>query len=131
QKRRLSEMKKSIAILNGDGVGKEVVKGAVEILKAVGERFNHQFSFQHALIGGEAIDIEGTPLPDETLEICKRSDAVLLGAVGGPKWDQNPPHLRPEKGLLQIRKALQLYANIRPVTCFSSLLDSSPLKREI
>lgn len=124
-------MKKSIAILNGDGVGKEVVKGAVEILKAVGQQFNHEFSFQHALIGGAAIDIEGTPLPTETLEICKRSDAVLLGAVGGPKWDHNPPHLRPEKGLLQIRKALQLYANIRPVTCFTSLLDASPLKREV
>ncbi|MFS0861764.1 3-isopropylmalate dehydrogenase [Fredinandcohnia sp. 179-A 10B2 NHS] len=124
-------MKKSIAVLRGDGVGKEVTKGAIEVLKAVGEQFNHEFTFQYALIGGTAIDYEGTPLPAETLEICKKSDAVLLGAVGGPKWDSNPPHLRPEKGLLQIRKALNLYANVRPVTCFTSLLDSSPLKKEI
>ncbi|MCH1627616.1 3-isopropylmalate dehydrogenase [Fredinandcohnia quinoae] len=124
-------MKKNIAVLRGDGVGKEVVKGAIEVLKAIGEQYDHEFSFQHALIGGTAIDKEGTPLPADTLEVCKHSDAVLLGAVGGPKWDQNPPHLRPEKGLLQIRKALNLYANVRPVTCFNSLLDASPLKREI
>lgn len=130
-KRRLSLMKKNIAVLRGDGVGKEVVKGAIEVLKAIAEQYNHDFSFQHALIGGTAIDKEGTPLPADTLEVCKHSDAVLLGAVGGPKWDQNPPHLRPEKGLLQIRKALNLYANVRPVTCFNSLLDASPLKREI
>src|SRR5690606_10271398 len=106
-------------------------KGAIEVLKAVAEQYNHEFIFQHALIGGAAIDAEGTPLPAETLEICKQSDAVLLGAVGGPKWDSNPPHLRPEKGLLQIRKALNLYANVRPVTCFNSLLDASPLKQEV
>ncbi|WP_077618990.1 3-isopropylmalate dehydrogenase [Bacillus sinesaloumensis] len=124
-------MKKRIAVLRGDGVGKEVTKGAIEVLKAVAEQYNHEFIFQHALIGGAAIDAEGTPLPAETLEICKQSDAVLLGAVGGPKWDSNPPHLRPEKGLLQIRKALNLYANVRPVTCFTSLLDASPLKQEV
>ncbi|WP_099352078.1 3-isopropylmalate dehydrogenase [Fredinandcohnia onubensis] len=124
-------MKKSIAVLRGDGVGKEVTKGAIEVLKAVAGQYNHEFTFQHALIGGSAIDAEGTPLPAETLEVCKQSDAVLLGAVGGPKWDSNPPHLRPEKGLLQIRKALNLYANVRPVTCFNSLLDASPLKQEV
>ncbi|THE09432.1 3-isopropylmalate dehydrogenase [Bacillus timonensis] len=124
-------MKKRIAVLRGDGVGKEVTKGAIEVLKAIAEQYNHEFTFQHALIGGVAIDTEGTPLPAETLEVCKQSDAVLLGAVGGPKWDKNPPHLRPEKGLLQIRKALNLYANVRPVTCFNSLLDASPLKHEV
>ncbi|MFT4416519.1 3-isopropylmalate dehydrogenase [Fredinandcohnia humi] len=124
-------MKKSIAVLRGDGIGKEVTKGAIEVLKAVAVQYNHEFTFQHALIGGAALDAEGTPLPAETLEVCKKSDAVLLGAVGGPKWDVNPPHLRPEKGLLQIRKELNLYANVRPVTCYNSLLDSSPLKKEI
>ncbi|WP_078545269.1 3-isopropylmalate dehydrogenase [Litchfieldia alkalitelluris] len=124
-------MKKNIAVLSGDGVGKEVSKGAIEILKAVGQQFGHEFHFQHGLIGGEAIDLEGTPLPNETIELCKQSDAVLLGAVGGPKWDQNPAYLRPEKGLLQIRKALNLFANIRPVTTYNALTDISPLKQEI
>ncbi|GMB07432.1 3-isopropylmalate dehydrogenase [Thermolongibacillus altinsuensis] len=117
-----------IAVLPGDGIGKEVTKGAVEILKAIGDRFHHQFHFSYGLIGGEAIDQEGTPLPDQTLEMCKKSDAVLLGAVGGPKWDRNPPHLRPEKGLLQIRKEMNLFANLRPVKFYESLVDSSPLK---
>jgi 3-isopropylmalate dehydrogenase len=120
-----------IAVLPGDGIGKEVTKGAIEILKAVGTRFDHRFEFVYALIGGEAIDQEGTPLPDETLEICKQSDAVLLGAVGGPKWDRNPPHLRPEKGLLKIRKEMNLFANLRPVKFYDSLVDSSPLKADV
>jgi 3-isopropylmalate dehydrogenase len=108
-------MKKRIAVLPGDGIGKEVVKGAIEVLQAVGERFGHQFQFSYGKIGGSAIDAAGTPLPDETLELCKESDAVMLGAVGGPKWDRQPPHLRPEKGLLKIRKELNLYANLRPI----------------
>jgi len=124
-------MKKNIAVLQGDGVGLEVSKGAIEILQAVANRFNHEFTFNHGLIGGSAIDQEGTPLPNETLELCKSSDAVLLGAVGGPKWDKNPPELRPEKGLLQIRKALNLFANIRPVTTYNTLTDISPLKKEV
>lgn len=124
-------MKKRIAVLPGDGVGKEVVKGAIEILQAVGERFGHQFDFQYGKIGGEAIDAVGTPLPDETIELCKQSDAVLLGAVGGPKWESQPVHLRPERGLLKIRKELNLYANLRPTTYYASLADSSPLRVEV
>lgn len=124
-------MKKKIAVLPGDGIGKEVTQGAIQVLQAVGERFGHQFYFSFGKIGGEAIDATGTPLPDETLELCKESDAVLLGAVGGPKWDTQPVHLRPERGLLKIRKELNLYANLRPTTFFSSLAESSPLKREV
>ncbi|MBA2871651.1 3-isopropylmalate dehydrogenase [Anoxybacillus calidus] len=120
-----------IAVLPGDGIGKEVTKGAVEILKAVGTRFDHRFEFVYGFIGGEAIDREGTPLPDETLQMCHESDAVLLGAVGGPKWDHNPPHLRPERGLLKIRKEMNLFANLRPVKFYDSLVDSSPLKAEV
>lgn len=120
-----------IAVLPGDGIGKEVTSGAVEVLKAVGTRFGHEFTFQYGLIGGAAIDEAGTPLPDETLRLCEQSDAVLLGAVGGPKWDQNPPHLRPEKGLLAIRQQLKLYANLRPVVCHDSLAVSSPLKPDV
>lgn len=120
-----------IAILQGDGIGKEVTKGAVNILQTIGDRFGHTFHFSYGLIGGEAIDREGTPLPEQTLHLCKQSDAVLLGAVGGPKWDNNPPHLRPEKGLLQIRKEMNLFANIRPVTFYASLAASSPLKPHV
>ncbi|WP_153122997.1 3-isopropylmalate dehydrogenase [Peribacillus tepidiphilus] len=124
-------MLKKIAVLPGDGIGKEVTKGAVEILEAVAERYGHSFQFEYGKIGGIAIDETGSPLPDETLEICKKSDAVLLGAVGGPKWDQNPPQLRPETGLLKIRKELNLYANLRPITYYSSLSEASPLRKEI
>lgn len=124
-------MKKRIAVLPGDGIGKEVTRGAVEVLLAIGERFGHQFSFAYGKIGGTAVDEVGTPLPDETIDLCKNSDAVLLGAVGGPKWEQHPVHLRPEKGLLKIRKELDLYANLRPTNYYSSLADASPLKKEI
>ncbi|MFO1443131.1 3-isopropylmalate dehydrogenase [Bacillus sp. Bva_UNVM-123] len=124
-------MKKRIAVLPGDGIGKEVVKGAIEILQVVGERFGHQFEFRYGKIGGEAIDTVGNPLPDETIELCKQSDAVLLGAVGGPKWESQPVHLRPERGLLKIRKELNLYANLRPTSYYSSLVDSSPLRQEV
>jgi len=124
-------MKKSIAVLRGDGVGKEVSSGAIDILNVVAEQYNHEFHVEDGLIGGIAIDLKGHPLPDETVQLCKQSDAVLLGAVGGPKWDSNPPELRPEKGLLQIRKALNLYANIRPVTTYNSLTEISPLKKEV
>lgn len=124
-------MEKRIAILPGDGIGDEIVNGAMEVLKVVAEHFNHQFTFEFARIGGSAIDHNGTPLPNDTIEICKASDAILLGAVGGPKWDNNPPELRPEKGLLAIRKELGLFANLRPVQVFSSLTDSSTLKHEV
>jgi 3-isopropylmalate dehydrogenase len=120
-----------IAVLPGDGIGKEVTRGAVEILKTIETRFGHQFEFEFGIIGGTAIDQKGTPLPDETLAICRESDAILLGAVGGPKWDRNPAHLRPEKGLLQIRKEMNLFANLRPVKFYDSLIDSSPLKKEV
>ncbi|MFK2825881.1 3-isopropylmalate dehydrogenase [Bacillus sp. B190/17] len=124
-------MKKNIAVLPGDGVGREVAGGATAVLKAVGERFGHEFEFEYANIGGAAIDESNNPLPNETLELCKQSDAVFLGAVGGPKWDNLPTHIRPERGLLAIRKELGLFANLRPVIGFNSLLQSSPLKPEI
>lgn len=123
-------MEKKIALLPGDGIGLEVMNGAVEILKAIEEHYYHRFHFQYGLIGGAAIDEANSPLPEQTLNMCKEADAVLLGSVGGPKWDQNPSHLRPERGLLALRKELDLYANLRPVETVESLLDSSPLKRE-
>lgn len=124
-------MEKKIAVLPGDGVGKEVSRGAVNVLQAVGEMFGHTFHFAFGEIGGGAIDEFGTPLPQHTLDLCKGSDAILLGAVGGPKWDGLPGHLRPEKGLLKIRKELGLYANVRPVHYYSSISGISPLRQEI
>lgn len=124
-------MKKNIVLLPGDGIGAEVIYSAKDVLDAISKKFSHTFTFHSHDIGGVAIDKHGTPLPDETVEACKKSDAVLLGAVGGPKWDQNPSHLRPERGLLGIRKALDLYANLRPVKGFPNLLHASPLKEEI
>jgi len=120
-----------IAVLPGDGIGKEIVAGAIEVLQAVAEQYNHKFNFEYGRIGGEAIDVDGTPLPTATIDLCKSSDAILLGAVGGPKWDQNPPVLRPESGLLAIRKELGLFANLRPVQTFPSLSDASTLKKEV
>jgi 3-isopropylmalate dehydrogenase len=122
---------KRIAILPGDGIGPEVMHGALQVLKAIELRFNHTFYFQTGLIGGCAVDKEGTPLPKATIELCKDSDAILLGAVGGPKWDQLPSELRPEKGLLQIRKTFELYANIRPVAVYPSLSNATPFKKEV
>lgn len=124
-------MNKKIVILPGDGIGREVVGSAQEVLNAIAEKFNHHFSFETHEIGGTAIDLFGTPLPESTVAACKQADAVLLGAVGGPKWDNNPSHLRPEKGLLGIRKALGLFANLRPVKGFKNLLHASPLKLDI
>lgn len=124
-------MEKKITVLPGDGIGPEVVAAAVDVLQVIGTRYNHTFNLQYELIGGAAIDATNNPLPDETIEACEASDAILLGAVGGPKWDNNPPELRPEKGLLKIRKHFDLFANLRPVKAFPSLLDSSPLKREV
>jgi 3-isopropylmalate dehydrogenase len=127
---RRDSMKKTIAVLPGDGVGKEVTKGAVDVLKAVANCFEHQFEFAYGLIGGDAIDQTGHPFPDATVQTCQQADAVLLGAVGGPKWDALPAGIRPEKGLLAMRKTLDVYANLRPVSFYSSLLDASPLKKE-
>ncbi|RYD05248.1 hypothetical protein N752_10660 [Desulforamulus aquiferis] len=121
-----------IALLPGDGIGPEIVPQAVKVLEAVGEKYNREFQFETALIGGAAYDVTGHPLPEETLELCRRSDAILLGAVGGPKWDSLEPHLRPERGaLLPLRKALGLYANLRPATVKPSLADASTLKEDI
>ncbi|QCX34021.1 3-isopropylmalate dehydrogenase [Caloramator sp. E03] len=120
-----------IALLPGDGIGKDIVKQAVKVLDAVGKKYNCVFEYKEALIGGEAIDKVGTPLPQETIDICKESDAVLLGAVGGPKWDNLAGNLRPEAGLLGIRKALGVYANLRPAIVFPQLKDASTLKEEV
>ncbi|WEG11427.1 3-isopropylmalate dehydrogenase [Pullulanibacillus sp. KACC 23026] len=124
-------MEKKIAVLPGDGIGPEVMEGALKVLSFIGDRFKHSFKSEKGLIGGAAIDAEGTPLPEKTVDLCQSSDAVLLGAVGGPKWDQNPAHLRPEKGLLGIRKALGLFANLRPVTLQPALIEASSLKPSI
>ena len=122
----------NIATLPGDGIGPEIVDQAVKVLKAIGERFNHQFIFKNALVGAVAIDKTGNPFPDETFEICMNSDAVLFGAIGDPKYDNDPKaKVRPEQGLLAMRKKLGLYANIRPVTTFKSLIHKSPLKTEL
>src|SRR5699024_9628982 len=124
-------MKKKVAILSGDGIGPEVTKAAEKVLHAIGEKFQHSFDVEHALIGGSAIDQTNNPLPDETIALCENSDAVLLGAVGGPKWDGNPSELRPERGLLAIRKHFGLFANLRPVKAVPSLLGASPLKEDV
>ncbi|MEF2243520.1 3-isopropylmalate dehydrogenase [Paenibacillus sp. IITD108] len=126
----MSEVKK-IAVLGGDGIGPEVVGEALKVMKKTEELFGYQFETEHGLFGGIAIDEKGTPLPQETLELCKGADAVLLGAVGGPKWDNNSKELRPETGLLGIRKELGLFSNIRPATVFDCLKEASTLKPEV
>jgi 3-isopropylmalate dehydrogenase len=126
----MAEVKK-IAVIAGDGIGPEVVAEAQKVLKRTEELFGYQFETEHGLFGGIAIDERGTPLPEDTLAMCKSADAVLLGAVGGPKWDNNPKELRPETGLLGIRKALGLFSNIRPAVIFDCLKDASTLKPEV
>lgn len=123
-------MKATIVTLPGDGIGTEVVAEGVKALRAVAERYGHRFTFEPALIGGGAIDATGDPLPEETLEACKRADAVLLGAVGGPKWSDPQAAVRPEQGLLGLRQGLGLYANLRPVAVYPALQDASPLRSE-
>src|SRR5712664_3848048 len=120
-----------IAVLPGDGIGQEVTPEAVRVLRAVGKRAGVTFEFEEALIGGAAIDAAGTPLPPETLALCRKADAILFGAVGGPKWDALPDGQRAERGLLALRKELDLYANLRPALCFPMLIDASPLKRSV
>ncbi|CCO07857.1 3-isopropylmalate dehydrogenase [Desulforamulus hydrothermalis] len=121
-----------IALLPGDGIGPEIIPQAVRVLQAVGEKYNRQFALQTALIGGAAYDATGHPLPEETLAVCRNSDAVLLGAVGGPKWDNLAPELRPERGaLLPLRKKLGLYANLRPAVVNPALATASTLKEDI
>lgn len=121
----------NIALLKGDGIGPEIVDGAVKVLEKVGEKFNHTFNFTPYLIGGCAIDATGEPLPEETVKGCLASDSVLLGAVGGPKWDTLPGNKRPEKALLGIRSALGLYTNLRPAKLYASLSAECPLRPDI
>ena len=124
-------MNYKIAVIKGDGIGPEIVEASMKVLDKIGEKHNHTFDYTEVLAGGAAIDACDTPLPQETVDICKGSDAVLLGALGGPKWDNLPGDKRPEAGLLGIRKALGLFANLRPAMLFEELRDASPLKSEI
>ena len=120
-----------IAVLPGDGIGQEVTPEAVRVLKSVGRAAGVSFEFEEALVGGAAIDATGGPLPPRTLQLCRASHAILFGAVGGPKWEGADQEQRPERGLLAIRKELDLYANLRPARCFPMLVDASPLKRSV
>ena len=124
-------MKLQIATIRGDGIGPEIVDSAVRVLQKVAGHYGHEFRFRYVDMGGCAIDKFGVPLPDETVKVCQDSDSVLLGAVGGDKWDHVSSELRPERGLLGIRKALGLFANIRPVKLYASLRDKCPLREEI
>jgi len=124
-------MEAKITLLPGDGIGPEVVAEGVKVLKAIGAKFGHTFEFTEALAGGIAIDQTANPLPDESLEACRQADAVLLGAIGGPKWSDPGAQTRPEQGLLKLRKELGLFANIRPVKVYPALVDASTLKREV
>lgn len=121
----------NIVLLKGDGIGPEIVDEAVKVLDKTAEKFNFKVNYDQALLGGVAIDATGVPLPDETIEKCKNAHSTLLGAVGGPKWDTLPGHLRPEAGLLGIRGALGLFANLRPAVIFEPLKGASPIKDEI
>jgi len=120
-----------IAVLPGDGIGPEIVAEAVKVLKVIEEQSDVSFEYEELVVGGAAIDQTGQPLPVETLTYCKNSDAVLLGAVGGPKWDTLPGELRPEMALLGLRKELQLFSNLRPAKVYDALIDASSLKKEV
>lgn len=124
-------MEFNIALLRGDGIGPEIVDSAVAVLEKIGEKFGHKFNFTPYLIGGSAIDATGKPLPEETVKGCLESDSVLLGAVGGPKWDNLPGDCRPEKALLGIRAALELFTNLRPAKLYKALKDECPLRPDI
>ncbi len=122
---------KQIVVIPGDGVGPEVMDAALSVLNAVEQKYDYQLYYTNALAGGVAIDKTGVPLPDETLVAAKHADAILFGAVGGPKWDNHPPHLRPEQALLGLRKELGLFSNLRPIVLFPGLEESSTLKPEV
>jgi len=122
---------KKITVIRGDGIGPEIVSGAIKVLDVISKKYNFPLTYTDVLMGGIAIDKTGIPLPQETIDTCKNSDAVLLGSVGGPKWDKLPGHLRPESGLLGIRRELQVFANLRPAILFPQLKDASALKPEI
>ena len=124
-------MEKRIAVIRGDGIGPEIVGEAINVLNTVAEKFGHSFTYDETLMGGCAIDACGDPFPQESLDKCRAADAVLLGAVGGPKWDGVPKEIRPERGLLRMRSALGLFANIRPTKLFPQMKDACPLKPEI
>ena len=124
-------MEKNIVLLKGDGIGPEIVNQAVKVLDAVAEKYGHKFNYTEVDIGGCSIDKFGVPITDEGMAKCKSADAVLLGAVGGPKWDNVDPSIRPEKALLAVRRELGLFANLRPTKLFPQLADSSPLKESI
>ena len=124
-------MQALVAVTAGDGIGTEVTAEAVRVLERIGERCGHSFRFESGLLGGAAIDATGEPLPESTLALCRRADAVLLGAVGGPRWSDPNAKVRPEQGLLQLRKSLGLFANLRPVAPHPAFLDASPIKAEL
>jgi len=124
-------MKARIAVLGGDGIGPEVTAEAVRVLAAVATRYGHEFEFVAALVGGAAIDASGSPLPPRTIDACRTSAAVLLGAVGGPQWSDPSARVRPEQGLLDLRRTLGLFANLRPVRTIPEMLEASPLKPEV
>jgi 3-isopropylmalate dehydrogenase len=122
-------MKKKIAVIEGDGIGPEVTRQSIRVLNTIAETYGHEFEFTYCLMGADAIDKTGNPLPDETIEVCLNSDAILFGAIGHPKYDNDPTaKVRPEQGLLKLRKSLQLFANLRPVTTYPALHYLSPLK---
>lgn len=121
----------NLAVIHGDGIGVEIIDSAMEVLNAIGKKYNHQFNYDMVCAGGVSIDKYGVPLLESELEKCKRSDSVLLGAVGGYKWDTLPGHLRAERALLGIRKELGLFANIRPAKLLKILVDACPLKKEV
>ena len=124
-------MQWNIALVKGDGIGPEIVDSAVAVLEEIGKKYNHTFNFTSYLAGGAAIDATGNPLPEETVEGCKNSDSVLLGAVGGPKWDTLPGDIRPEKALLGLRSALGLFTNLRPAKIYPALADACTLRPDI
>ena len=120
-----------IAVLSGDGIGTEVTKQSIKVLESLGKKFNHKIELENGLVGAVAIDKHNDPYPDETHQVCLNSDAILFGAIGDPKYDNDPKaKVRPEQGLLKMRKKLGLYANLRPTKVFESLLEMSPIKEE-
>ncbi len=124
-------MEKNIAVIRGDGIGPEIIDATIVVLDAICKKYGHKFNYSYELMGGIATDECGTPLPQKTIDVCSKSDAVLLGSVGGPKWDKMEAHLRPEKGLLGLRNALGLFANIRPALMYDELCSVSPLRADI
>ena len=125
-------MKCNIAVLEGDGIGPEVISEGMKVLNAIGEKYNHTFSYNKGLVGASAIDATGNPFPKDTLDLCLSSDAILFGTLGDPKYDNDPKaKVRPEQGLLQMRKSLSLFTNVRPVKSYPGMLDVSPLKNSV